>query len=77
LKNILPENNLLDKPGQIYNVDESGMPLDHCSPHVVALKAVLDHEPYDQMVTLRAGGVDLTTASTLVQRDTENGGSIA
>jgi len=29
LKNVLTENNLIDKPGQIYNVDESGMPLDH------------------------------------------------
>ena len=26
----------MDKPGQIYNVDESGMPLDHRSPHVIA-----------------------------------------
>ncbi|XP_065894182.1 uncharacterized protein [Dysidea avara] len=36
LKNVLTENNLMDKPGQIYNVDESGMPLDHRSLHVVA-----------------------------------------
>ena len=36
LKNILTENNFMDKPGKIYNVDESGMPLNHCSPHVIA-----------------------------------------
>ena len=29
LKDVLEENNLMDKPSQIYNVDESGMPLDH------------------------------------------------
>jgi len=38
LRNALTENNLIDKPGQIYNVDESGMPLDHRSPHVIARK---------------------------------------
>ena len=38
LKNILTENNLLDKPGQVYNVDEFGMPLDHGS-RVLASKA--------------------------------------
>ena len=43
LKNILTENNLLDKPRQVYNVDESGIPIDHCS-HVIAPKAVLDHD---------------------------------
>ena len=37
LKSVLVENNLMDKPGQIYNVDESGMPL-HCSPRVLAKK---------------------------------------
>ena len=35
LKSILDEHDLLDKPGQIYNVDESGIPLDHRSPRVV------------------------------------------
>ena len=38
LRNVLTENNLMDKPGQIYNVDESGMPLDHRSPRVIARK---------------------------------------
>jgi len=28
----------MDKPEQIYNVDESGMPLNHCSPRVIARK---------------------------------------
>jgi len=32
LKNVLVENNLMDKPGEIYNVNESGMPLEHRSP---------------------------------------------
>ena len=53
------------------------MPLDHRSPHVIAPKAVFDHNPCDQMVTLQTSGVDLTTASNLVQRDSENSGSIA
>jgi len=35
LKNILTEHDLLDRPGQIYNVDESGIPLDHRSPHIL------------------------------------------
>ena len=38
LKGILDENKLEDKPGQIYNVDESGIPLDHRSPCVLARK---------------------------------------
>jgi len=29
LRNTFTENNLMDKPGQIYNVDESGMPIDN------------------------------------------------
>lgn len=35
LKTTLTENNLLDKPHQIYNVDETGMPFDHRPPKVV------------------------------------------
>ena len=38
LKETLEQHDLLDKPGQIYNVDESGMPLDHRPPHVVVMK---------------------------------------
>ena len=38
LKGILDENKLEDKPGQIYNMDKSGIPLDHCSPCVLARK---------------------------------------
>ena len=38
LKSVLVDNDLIDKPGQIYNVDVSGMPLEHRSPHVVAKK---------------------------------------
>lgn len=36
LKNLRIENNLMDKPGQIYNVGEPGIPLDHRSPRVEA-----------------------------------------
>jgi len=35
LKEVLDEHALLQKPAQIYIVDESGIPLDHCPPHVV------------------------------------------
>ena len=38
LKSILVDNDLMDKPGQIYNVDESGMPLEHRSPRVLVKK---------------------------------------
>ena len=38
LKSILVDNNLMDKPGQIYNVDKSRMPLEHRSPRVLAKK---------------------------------------
>ena len=38
LKSILVDNDLMNKPGQIFNVDESGMPLEHRSPKVVAKK---------------------------------------
>ena len=36
LKDTLIENDLMDSPNQIYNVDETGMPLDHRAPKVVA-----------------------------------------
>ncbi len=32
------ENELIESPNQIYNVDETGMPLDHRPPKVVAKK---------------------------------------
>lgn len=38
LKDVLEENQLMDKPESIYNVDESCVPLDPKSPHVLALK---------------------------------------
>ena len=34
-KEVLDEHALLEKPAQIYNVDESGIPVDHRPPHVV------------------------------------------
>ena len=38
LKSILDDYNLGTKPGQIYNMDETGIPLDHRSPRVLAKK---------------------------------------
>ena len=38
LKKIMEENKLMDKRAKIYNVDESGMPLDHCPPRVSTRK---------------------------------------
>ena len=40
LKDTLIENNLLNSPSQIHNMDESGMPLDPKAPNVVAVKGV-------------------------------------
>ena len=36
LKGVLVENDLMNSPSQIYNVDETGMPLDHQPPKIVA-----------------------------------------
>ena len=38
LKSTPEENDLMDKPSQIYNVDESGVPLDHRPPYVLTKK---------------------------------------
>ena len=38
LKDTLEEHNLLDKPEQIYNVDESGLPLDPKAPNIITQK---------------------------------------
>ena len=38
LKDILDEHDLMASPGQIYNVDETGMPLDHQPPKTVTQK---------------------------------------
>ena len=38
LKDVLEKNNLEKFPGQIYNVDESGLALEHHPPKVVTLK---------------------------------------
>ena len=40
LEDTLKEHNLLQHPSQIYNVDESGIPLDPKSPNVVSKKGV-------------------------------------
>ncbi len=36
LEDTLKEHNLMNSPGKLYNMDESGMPLDHRCPNVVA-----------------------------------------
>ena len=38
LKSILDDYDLGCKPAQIYNMDETGIPLDHRSPRVLAKK---------------------------------------
>jgi len=38
LKSTLEENELMDKPSQIYNLDESGVLLDHRLPYVLTKK---------------------------------------
>ena len=35
LKDTLVENNLMESPNQIYNVDETGMPLNHSAPKII------------------------------------------
>ena len=40
LQQTLLEHDLVDKPNQIFNLDESGMPLDPCPPKVVTQKGV-------------------------------------
>jgi len=41
LKKTLEEHGLMGCPNRIYNMDESGMPLDHKLPKVVAQKGVM------------------------------------
>ena len=38
LKDTLKKHDLMNKPSQIYNCDESGMPLEHKQPKTIALK---------------------------------------
>lgn len=40
LENTLKEHNLLDSPSQLYNVDETGMPLDPKAPNIVTKRGV-------------------------------------
>ena len=54
LKATLIENDLLDKPAQIYNCDESGLPLDHKMPRVIAKRGA-------KKVRLRTSGREQDT----------------
>jgi len=38
LDDVLTKNGLKDRPSQIYNSDESGMPLQHKIPKVISMK---------------------------------------
>lgn len=38
LERTLAENDLIDKPSQIFNLDETGMPLDPIPPHLVSAR---------------------------------------
>ena len=38
LNKVLEKNNLKKSPGKIYNVDESGMALEHRAPKVITFK---------------------------------------
>ena len=38
LRETLEEHGLKNRPGQIYNCDESGMPLEHTPPKTIAIK---------------------------------------
>ena len=38
LNDVLDKNELMDSPAQIYNVDETGMPLDHRPPKIITKK---------------------------------------
>lgn len=38
LEETLKEHDLLGKPAQIYNCDESGMPLEHKLPKIISVK---------------------------------------
>ena len=44
LEDTLKEHNLLDAPSQLYNVDESGIPLDPKAPKVVTVKGTKKHD---------------------------------
>ena len=35
LDEVLTKYNIKNDPGRIYNVDETGMPLDHCPPKII------------------------------------------
>jgi len=39
LKDVLDEHGLNDRPSSLYNVDESGMPLDHRLSRIVVKKS--------------------------------------
>lgn len=54
MKVVLEKNNLLHKPGQIYNIDESGISLDHLAPRVLTKKGQKKFAMLHQGTNLRS-----------------------
>ena len=52
LKEVVNENRLLDKSGQIYNVDQSGMSLDHCLPTLFGNKKKGNGKSIEMMINV-------------------------
>ena len=50
LEKTLKDNNLLNKPAQIYNVDETGMAYEHRPPKVVTLKGTSGNKAQTMVV---------------------------
>ena len=59
LKDVLTEHNLMNSPAQIYNVDETGMRLDHRAPRVVTKRG-------QKKVRCRTSGNKVKSQSLLV-----------
>ena len=75
LERTLEENDLIGKPGQLYNLDESGMPLDPKSPKVVVERgsqAVAIGSGNKSQVTIGGVSVLLVFACPLWSFGTEN-----
>ena len=59
LKEMLADSYLLDRPGHIYNMDESGTPLNHKQPKWIApmgMRRVLGSLPATSLITFVACG---------------------
>ena len=59
LKDTLIENDLMDSPNQIYNVDETGMPLDHRASKIVAGKGQKKYDTEHLATRVRSLSLDV------------------